>query len=122
MSHRPVPNNAHSERVPMVSRDETQNRYQYTSTDISNAKNAAETTLQNNGWERVEFAGLYEPVYTKNIKYVQLKRILDTPKYHLIEVNKPGISGVTHPLHIHHVPCKDRKSTRLNSSHITISY
>src|SRR5438067_13477034 len=54
------------------------------------------------------------PICEVDHNYVQLMMLL------LLKGNYPAIA--THDEAIIHATCKDRKSTRLNSSHVSISY
>ncbi len=64
---------------------------EYTGIDIHNARTAAAHALEQRGWTRIEFAGLYQPAYRSpdGKRFVRLVRILDTPHFELAPIAEP---------------------------------
>ncbi|MCW2924397.1 MAG: hypothetical protein JWM98_1801 [Thermoleophilia bacterium] len=63
----------------------------YTGAEMTAARTAAMRALEDRGWKRVEFCGLYQPVYVspEGGRWVQLVRILHTPRYELAPIAQP---------------------------------
>ncbi|TXH09456.1 MAG: hypothetical protein E6R04_08020 [Spirochaetes bacterium] len=64
---------------------------EWTTADLQHARHSAMHALETRGWQRVEFAGLYQPIYRSpdGARHVQLVRILDTPRFEVAPVAEP---------------------------------